>query len=186
MTSVCPRPLRRLAPIVLTFCGGLASAGLAGCSDSRAADAVTDSAVQAQVERLRRAAAPFFSFDVAQAAGWNVALSECVEVPELGGMGIHYGNPTQLDNDGRLTLLRPEVLLYVPDADGSMALVAVEYIIGEDDWPYAEPPEFLGQALHFNEQQRIWALHVWIGRANPSGLFADFNPEVSCENAAER
>jgi hypothetical protein len=174
-----------LRPIVLTFCGVTASVKLSACSDSKASDAVVDSAVQKQLDMLRQAMSPFYSFDVAQVAGWNAPLSECVEVPELGGMGIHYGNPTQLDNGGALSLLRPEVLLYVPMADSSMELVAVEYIIGEADWPFAEAPEFLGQALHFNEQQRFWALHVWIGRSNPSGLFADFNPEVSCEHANE-
>jgi hypothetical protein len=26
----------------------------------------------------------------------------------------------------------------------------------------------------------IWYLHVWIWEPNPSGLFADWNPSVTC------
>ena len=29
----------------------------------------------------------------------------------------------------------------------------------------------------------FWALHIWIWKYNPSGLFAPYNPHVSCENA---
>ncbi len=30
----------------------------------------------------------------------------------------------------------------------------------------------------------FFALHVWLFQDNPSGLFAPFNPNVSCANAA--
>jgi hypothetical protein len=26
----------------------------------------------------------------------------------------------------------------------------------------------------------VWALHVWVWKHNPSGMFADWNPQVSC------
>lgn len=59
----------------------------------------------------------------------------------------------------------------------------IEYIVPVPAWPHAEPPEILGQALHLNPVQNIWALHVWIGRHNPAGMFADWNPDVSCQFA---
>ena len=31
----------------------------------------------------------------------------------------------------------------------------------------------------------IWALHVWVGTENPTGIFQDFNPEVNCDFALE-
>lgn len=140
--------------------------------------------IRAQLALLRNASSAFFSFDVAQSAGWFAQLSDCVESP-AGGMGYHYGNPDQLANEGNLSLLRPEVLVYVPMEDGSMRFGAVEYIIAAADWPHVEPPEFMGQQLGYNPHLDIWALHVWIGIDNPAGIFADFNPEVSCEFAPE-
>ena len=150
------------------------------CQRDRGPGAPSD-AVQAQLEALRRAAIGFHSFDIAKAAGWNVPLSECVESP-FGGMGYHYANIDQLEN-GTLSLLRPEVLLYAPTADGSMEFLGVEYIIPGPAWADAEPPHFLGEHLHYNPTLDIWALHVWIGRENPDGLFEDWNPTVSCEHA---
>lgn len=140
--------------------------------------------IRAQLALLRNATNAFYSFDVAKAAGWAAPLSACVESP-AGGMGFHYGNPDQLANDGSLSLLRPEALVYVPLEDGSMQFGAVEYIIAAADWPYAEPPEFMGQQLGYLGHLDIWALHVWIGIDNPAGIFADFNPDVSCEFAPE-
>ncbi len=134
-----------------------------------------------QLNQVRRATSAFFSFDVGIAAGWDTAISPCVESP-MGGMGYHIANMEQLGN-GSLSLLRPEVLLFAPTEDGSMEFLGVEYIVRAPDWPHAEPPQILGQSLHFNPAQNIWALHVWIGRDNPAGVFADWNPEVSCEFA---
>lgn len=140
-----------------------------------------DPKVRAQLGDLFRAVLPFHSFDVAQAAGWNLKMSECVESP-MGGMGYHYGQPDELGN-GTLSLLRPEVLLYGPTEDGSREFLGVEYIIPAPLWGEPDPPEFLGQVLEFNPEQDIWALHVWIGRSNPAGIFESWNPEVSCEFA---
>jgi hypothetical protein len=41
------------------------------------------------------------------------------------------------------------------------------------------------QAFHQNDEAELWALHVWLWKHNPSGLFADWNPNVSCEFATE-
>ena len=141
--------------------------------------------VREQINALTRSVQPFYSYDVAGAAGWNTPISECVEAP-FGGMGYHIANLSQLGS-GQLNLLRPQVLLYAPTEDGSMAFQGVEYIIPADLWDSAEPPHFLGQDLSFNPNippNGIWALHVWVGTPNPDGIFADFNPEVSCEFAA--
>lgn len=133
----------------------------------------------AKLDQLRLATAAFHSHDVANAAGWDTPISECVEAPP-GGMGYHIANLDYLADDGRLSLLEPEVLLYAPTEDGSMEFLGVEYIIPAADWPHAEPPEFFGRELHFNPMLEIWALHVWSARPNPAGLFEDFNPEVNC------
>jgi hypothetical protein len=81
---------------------------------------------------------------------------------------------------------QPELLLYVPQADGSELLVAVEYII-----PYtararsATPPVLFGQRFKQNDTFQLWGLHVWAWKTNPSGLYADWNPQVNCNNTTE-
>ncbi|NKI36134.1 hypothetical protein HFP89_13265 [Wenzhouxiangella sp. XN79A] len=137
-----------------------------------------------QLDALALSIMPFFNYDVAVSAGWDTILGECVESP-MGGMGYHVHNMDQLMN-GHLNLLRPEVLLYAPTEDGSMQFHGVEYIIPADLWTEPFPPEFLGQELEFNPNvppNGIWALHVWAATPNPDGLFAPFNPEVSCQYA---
>lgn len=141
-------------------------------------DGTLDPAVLEQLDMLQMSVLPLFNYDVALAAGWDTAISECVEGP-MGGMGYHIANMEQLGN-GTLSLLRPEVLLYAPTEDGSMEFVAVEYIIPAPAWGGADSPEFLGQQLHYNPMLDIWALHVWVGRHNPAGIFEDWNPDVHC------
>jgi hypothetical protein len=41
----------------------------------------------------------------------------------------------------------------------------------------------MDQTFKRNEQFGVWALHVWLYRDNPSGIFADWNPRVSCAAA---
>ena len=167
---------------------------LSGCdaSVSTEADAV---GVPAQFARpgtagadgiaaAQRATARYHDVDAALADGW-VADDHCVEFPPLGGMGYHYLNPGRLD--GVVEAAAPEVILYEPQRNGRLRLVAVEYIVPFGGEPRAAdggtPPELFGQTFSESEPAGGWALHVWIWRHNPAGIFADFNPDVSCENA---
>ena len=60
-----------------------------------------------------------------------------------GGMGFHYGNTDFID--GNVQVDQPELLLYEPQADGSLELVAVEYIIPYNFHPRdAAPPVLFG------------------------------------------
>jgi hypothetical protein len=130
--------------------------------------------------QIRALTAPFHRIEAAHAAGWTVPLSGCVEVPGVGGMGYHYGNPEYLD--GTVNLLEPEALLYEPMRNGKKRLVAVEYVVPYVFHPRdAEPPTLLGRELHQLDGPGVWGLHVWIWHHNPAGMFADFNPRVSCE-----
>jgi hypothetical protein len=40
-----------------------------------------------------------------------------------------------------------------------------------------------GQDFKHNDTFGIWALHAWVWKDNPSGIFADWNPRVTCEHA---
>ncbi len=146
--------------------------------------------VAAQLAQVRRLTAPFHQIQRANRAGWVAPLSPCVAVEGLGGMGYHIGNPEYLEN-GILDPLMPEALLYEPMKNGRLRLVAVEYIVffGPPETEGGDPvegdqPFLFGQG--FDNSPHVgpfgaWTLHVWLWRNNPEGMFAEFNPNVSCE-----
>ena len=63
-----------------------------------------------------------------------------------GAMGVHYIHAERL-NDGTLALDEPEALMYEPQPDGPLQLVAIEYIVWEKDWASRIPPTLLGQRM---------------------------------------
>jgi hypothetical protein len=128
-----------------------------------------------------------------------------------GGMGIHYLKPellgvTMPPAPGRITGTdavidesQPDILLYEPQADGSHKLIGIEYLVFEKAWQEAgntTPPSFAGNtfvrmvddpATEMDEAHGFephYELHVWLFRENPSGPFAEFNPNVTCPHAA--
>lgn len=113
-------------------------------------------------------------------AGYAQA-SPCVVSP-FGGMGYHWVNQSLVDPF--FDPYQPEAMLYEPDAQGNLKLVAVEYIVINAGQP---APTFDGQDFDLGGSPPLterniphWTLHVWLHKTNPSGLFAPFNPDVSC------
>ena len=104
----------------------------------------------------------------------------CVEDSHHGAMGVHYLNPGLID--GVIDPLKPEVLLYEQHGN-SLWLTGVEYFepdIGQPHpsvWgvPFDGPMPGLepGMPVHYS-------LHVWVWKTNPAGVFAKYNPTVSC------
>lgn len=137
--------------------------------------------IHRQLAGLRERTAQFHRFEAAFDAGWNSPIPRCFDDPELGAMGFHYGNPGLID--GTVDAMEPELLLYEPQKNGRFRFVAVEYIVPFTAWTSAEPPQLYGQSFMRNEAFQIWALHVWHERENPRGIFADWNPKVSCRFA---
>ena len=92
-------------------------------------------------------------------------------------MGHHYLNPAYAD--GIFELEKPEIILYVPDDNGDMQRVAVEYSIipADPDNPGSPPEGFTGDLdqWHYNEMIGQWQLHVWTVLPNPIGVFETFN-----------
>ena len=125
-----------------------------------------------------------------------------------GAMGIHFFRPDMLgisgppnprvDGVGTHTDFRnPSILIYEPQKDGSLALVAVENLVFQKSWAATgakAPPTFHGVAWDTMQDDPATALdeahmfaphydrHVWIYRDNPAGVFAQFNPNVTCEH----
>ena len=127
---------------------------------------------------LRTATAGFHSLDRAKAAGWDTQFpAGCFKGPPgAGDMGFHYINGSTV---GTLDPSMPQLLIYEPQANGGMRLVGVEFIY--PGLPTDPAPELFGQHFHYNYTFSVWALHVWLWRDNPSGLYADWNPAVSCQ-----
>lgn len=141
--------------------------------------------VEKDLATLRRVTAPFHDFDAAFHAGWKAQITPCMMDPAgTGGMGFHYGR-TELF-DGLVQVDKPELLLYEPGENGRLRLVAVEYII-----PYtfhgreAEPPVLFGQEFQRNDTFQLWGLHAWVWEDNANGIFANWNPRVTCEHSSD-
>lgn len=116
----------------------------------------------------------------AEAAGYqNVDVDACVSSP-YGAMGYHFVNFNLLDLE--LDPSMPEILVFIPEDNGELRLGAVEYAVPVDMWDDGSviPPRILGQSMHVNEELGLYVLHAWIFEENPAGVFADWNPEVSC------
>ncbi len=140
---------------------------------------VTDKDALKDLAAARQATDKYHDVSVALADGY-VPVSPCVEVPGLGGMGIHYAKFSLMDPF--VDPLTPEVLLYVP-TDGGLKLVGVEYFAVD----VAQPaPVLFGQTMngpmpgHEPPQPDHYDLHVWLWQGNPDGIFGDFNPNVRC------
>jgi hypothetical protein len=64
--------------------------------------------------------------------------------------------------------------------------VAVEYIIPYTFVPRsAEPPVLFGQKFAQVDAFQLWGLHAWVWKENPSGIFASWNPTVTCAHATQ-
>jgi len=142
---------------------------------------------QSQFAAIRAATAAFHDLAAAEDAGYGL-LPGCFEHAD-GGMGVHYVRG-DLVGDGTVNPLTPEALVYEPLPNGKLRLVAVEYVVIKDAWQGAQPPSLFGQTFsfepapnEFNVPADFYELHVWLWQPNPSGMYYEWNPRVSCDNA---
>ena len=166
------------------------------------------------LDEVRQATERFHDVRVALAEGYirdpgNICdTADMMGRPaSLGAMGVHYFRPDLLgisgppnprvDGTGTHTdFLKPGILIYEPQADGSQKLVAVENLVFQKSWHAAgnaKPPSFHGveydtmqddPATRIDEAHMFephYDRHVWLYRPNPNGVFAQFNPNVSCQ-----
>jgi hypothetical protein len=130
------------------------------------------------VARVRRATTALHDIAAAHDAGYTVQYpAGCAHSPS-GAQGFHYLNPELVD--ATVELLKPELVMYEPQPDGSLQLIGVDYVVPFDAWTQPEPPTLLGMPFMRNEPLGVWALHIWAWRPNPSGMFAMWNPKASC------
>ena len=150
-----------------------------------------------ELAQVRAATARFHRVEEAIEAGYELGwvngsgvriITGCVAHPTAGAMGYHYINEELMD-DLVADPLEPEALVYAPAPDGGLKLVAVEWIVrGPQSNPPGVPtgapaPAVLGMDMHIlvpPPGPAFYLMHAWIWMNNPAGMFADWNPEVTC------
>ena len=192
---------------ILLLAAGAALSVLSACGREQPRPAEpTLAEVKAGAERYR---------DVQNAiADGYTTDNKCVTAAMLGfpavngDMGLHYvrrdllGLPAKpgtgrVSGTGTYTdFAKPAMLVYEPQADGSMELVAVENLVFASEWHKTreKPPQFRGvnylllkddPATKLDEAHNFephYELHLWVFRDNPKGMYAPFNPNLTCRH----
>jgi len=142
---------------------------------------------------VKKATKQFKRLRVAQKHGYGILKDAqgiaCIDNPGVGAMGIHYVKG-RLVGDDKVKATRPEALVYEP-RHGKLRLVAVEYVVFQDAWDATHdkaPRLFRHRFELVPEGNRyglpaFYELHLWSWRWNPTGVFEDYNPRVSCPAA---
>jgi hypothetical protein len=159
--------------------------------------AAHNAVLQNELAQIRRATARLRRVESAIAAGYELGwvngsgvriITGCVSHPSAGAMGYHYFKPELMD-DLAVDPLEPEALVYEAKRNGRLKLVAVEWVVrgpqsNPPGWPAgAPPPTVLGMDMHIlvpPPGPAFYLMHAWIWKHNPSGMFADWNPKVTC------
>jgi hypothetical protein len=212
MFNPIPRASLLLAALLLTAACTRAPAPGAGFAEESFAPAPgepTLAEVRAATERFRDVNVALAEGYIPDPSGMCVTAEMEGRPASEGAMGIHYLRPDLLgltgppnprvDGTGTHTdFARPAVLIYEPQRDGSLELVAVENLVFLRAWEAAgnrQPPSFHGlaydrmvddPATELDEAHGFEAhydRHLWIYRDNPLGVFAQFNPNVTCSHA---
>lgn len=183
-----PPPARQIAVLkrqVRDLQSQLAAARSAITKLRDANAALSPSGIAKRLAQVKAVNDKYRSVDAAKADGY-VPASPCESSP-AGGMGIHYLNPAA-SMDSTIDPLKPEVLLYAPTA-GGLELVGVEYFKADADQDLStdgDRPSVFGRAFdgpmlgHSPTMPKHFDLHVWLWKHNPTGMFAQWNPDVHC------
>ncbi|HEX4298856.1 MAG TPA: hypothetical protein VHZ56_12625 [Devosia sp.] len=128
-------------------------------------------------DQVRTADARFT--DVKQAVAEGYAPIPCADDGAGGSMGVHFASGDRVKADD-IDINKPQAILYEPEADGSLKLMAVEYFTTKG------PANLGGHLFNYIPAPNRWGLpaifelHVWAWMKNPAGDNADFNMDASC------
>jgi hypothetical protein len=185
--------LAALSAAAVALIPAVASTEKAAAHD-HATHATGKAGLHAELAQVRRATAKYHRLEEALAAGYELGwvngagvriITGCVSHPTAGAMGYHYFHPG-LMADNEVDALEPEALVYESTPDGGRKLVAVEWVVRSNlsNPPgVSTAPSVLGMPMHIlvpPPGPAFWLKHAWVWKNNPSGMFADWNPEVSC------
>jgi hypothetical protein len=185
---------------------------LTGLSGGSAAPAASQE-LEAAVEAVRIATERFRDVNIALAEGYvRDPADHCITAAEeglpaeLGGMGIHFLRPDLLgltmteprvDGTGTHTDFdNPAILLYEPQADGSLTLVGAENLVFKKAWEEAgntEPPVFAGRTWDYMEDDPAtdvdeahgfaphYDQHVYLLAGPAADAVNPFHAAITCE-----
>lgn len=170
-SDMTTRTVCAIAVVVLAACAGKPQASTKGAHDA---------AVTSGLAQLRTATQSFHDLDAAVKAGYPREVENCLIHEHHGAMGYHHVNRSLLD--AHVDIEHPEILLYERIADGKYKLNGVEFIVPFRAWPRdsSATPTVMGQPMKKEDNLKFWYRHVWVWSDNSDGVFADFNPAVSC------
>ena len=184
------RPVRRRRTVAAAAMAlGVAAALTAVLTSGSAAVAATSDGPS--LSALRAATAKFHSIATAEQSGYalltDAAGIACIDMPGMGGMGVHWANGT-LVGDPAIHPNQPEALVYAPGPDGTLTLAAVEYVVIKSAWDATHkfPPKLFGHVFNLTPDGNrfglpaFYSLHVWVFKHNSSGQFSPWNPAVTC------
>lgn len=167
------------------------------------------------LDEVRTIAEKYRDVNVAKAEGYTTD-NKCVTAEMLGHpaamgtMGLHYvrrdmlglppkpsppGSGRVKGNGTHTDFRHPAMLVYEPQADGSLQLVAVENLVFASAWHAnsKDPPTFHGRTYALLrddprtpvDEAHGWEphyeQHLWVFRDNPNGAYSPFNPTVTCK-----
>jgi hypothetical protein len=183
------------AVIAVVVLAGVAGTALAATSHRTHATKYPGEKIARELAKTKAALDRFRSVDAAKAAGY-VAASPCASTPidknqtsYGGGMGIHYMNMAFMAPGAPMVATKPPILVYAPKTGGGLELVAAEYFKLDADQNVktdGDRPSIFGRAFdgpmlgHAPGMPIHYDLHVWLWKHNPSGMFASWNPDVTC------
>ena len=168
-------------------------------------------------DEVKSIAEKYRDVNVAKAEGYTTD-NKCTTAAMLGfpagmgDMGLHYVRRDLLGlppkpappGSGRVRgtgthtdFRKPAMLVYEPQPDGSLQLVAVENLVFASAWQAAGkqgPPTFRGEPYvlltdkpgtkvdEAHGWEPHYELHLWVFRDNPNGMYSEFNPRVTCRH----
>lgn len=170
-----------------TIAGGL----VAGATAVPASGRGGPDTLSHQLDTVRAATREYRDLETARAAGY------APETPYIPGMGFHFADGPLFGTD----IADPGLLVYFtngsydpapgeshdPERDDDLVLGAVEYLVlGDQTSP---PPDIFDdevseRTLQVTEDEgwhshgNFTALHAWVHRGNPAGVFHNTNPTV--------
>ena len=182
LSTALSRAFRHSLAIVAGVALLVAYAADAVLAQSRQAAFAEESAEhgnRAIIETLRRTTARYRDLAAALDDGF-VLLHECENRPGEGPVGTVYVHLDHL-KDGIIDPELPDGLIYEPRRYKHPKLVGVEFALPYTLWTEPQPPQLLGVPFQREDEFGVFALHAWVWRKNPNGLFAETNPRVSCD-----
>ncbi len=178
------------------------------------AGACQSASTEPSLEEVKAVVARYSDVDVAIAEGYTTD-NKCVTAAMLGfpasmgAMGLHYvrrdllGLPDKpvgrVKGTGTHTdFRRPAMLVYEPQPDRSLRLVAVENLVFASAWHqtagHKSPPQFHGRTyplLKDDPATKVdeahgwephYEQHLWVFRDNSNGAYSPFNPAITCRH----